>query len=150
MLLDKDYKFFVASFQFSLISWQSHLFSLGMTLLYAAEYNGEPNQEICLELRELFGCMTSEHLDTRPDLESIITQCEEELCGKSSQEICCGIGGFAAPFTPAPGRWLLIDHLRNAVSREIFALTLFPLLSPSSVCEFKTGKFRYLKLSLFN
>ena len=75
-----------------------------MTLLYAAEYNGEPGQQICSELRELFGCMTSEHLDTRPDLESIITQCEEELCGKSSQEICCGIGGFAAPFTPAPGK----------------------------------------------
>ncbi|XP_061194832.1 kinase non-catalytic C-lobe domain-containing protein 1-like [Saccostrea echinata] len=83
-------------------SIKSHLFSLGMTLLYAAEYNGEPGQQICPELRELFGCMTSEHLDTRPDLESIITQCEEELCGKSSQEICCGIGGFAAPFTPAP------------------------------------------------
>lgn len=74
-----------------------------MTLLYAAEYNGEPGEEICPELRELFGCMTSEHLDTRPDLESIITHCEEELCGKSSQEICCGIGDFAAPFTPAPG-----------------------------------------------
>lgn len=84
-----------------------------MTLLYAAEYNGEPNQEICLELRELFGCMTSEHLDTRPDLESIITQCEEELCGKSSQEICCGIGGFAAPFTPAPGGCLLINLFKK-------------------------------------
>lgn len=120
-----------------------------MTLLYAAEYNGEPNQEICLELRELFGCMTSEHLDTRPDLESIITQCEEELCGKSSQEICCGIGGFAAPFTPAPGGCLLINLFKNTVNREIFAPILFPPFLPTSSYKFKTSKIRYLKLSLF-
>ncbi|KAK3095807.1 hypothetical protein FSP39_019436 [Pinctada imbricata] len=84
-------------------SYKSHLFSLGMTLLYAAEYNGTPRQnQISAELRELFGCMTSEDLQTRPNLESVITQCEEELCGKSSQEVCCGIAAYAVPYTPAP------------------------------------------------
>ncbi|KAJ8316890.1 hypothetical protein KUTeg_004794 [Tegillarca granosa] len=84
-------------------TYKSHLFSLGMTLLYAAEYNGEPGRpEISEELRQLFGCMTSENLSTRPNLESVITQCEEELCGKSSQEVCCAIGTFLPPYTPAP------------------------------------------------
>lgn len=79
-----------------------------MTLLYAAEYNGEPGRpEISEELRELFGCMTSENLTTRPNLELVITQCEEELCGKSSQEVCCAIGTFLSPYTPGPGMFVI-------------------------------------------
>ncbi|XP_076104710.1 kinase non-catalytic C-lobe domain-containing protein 1-like isoform X4 [Mytilus galloprovincialis] len=84
-------------------SYKSHLFSLGMTLLYAAEYNGEPGRpEITAELRQLFGYMTSEKPSDRPDLESLINQCEEELVGKSSADICCKIGSFTAHFSPAP------------------------------------------------
>lgn len=74
-----------------------------MTLLYAAEYNGEPGRpEITAELRQLFGYMTSEKPSDRPDLESLINQCEEELVGKSSADICCKIGSFTAHFSPAP------------------------------------------------
>lgn len=74
-----------------------------MTLLYAAEYNGEPGRpEISSELRQLFGYMTSEKPHERPDLESVIIQCEEELVGQSSAEICCKIGSFQAHFSPAP------------------------------------------------
>lgn len=74
-----------------------------MTLLYAAEYNGEPGRpEISGELRQLFGYMTLEKPNGRPDLESVIIQCEEELVGKSSAEICCKIGSFHAHFSPAP------------------------------------------------
>lgn len=74
-----------------------------MTLLYAAEYNGEPGRpEISAELRQLFGYMTSESQADRPDLESVIIQCEEELVGKSSADICCKIGSFVAHFSPAP------------------------------------------------
>ena len=63
-----------------------------MTLLYAAEYNTPTSQsEISRELHELFGCMTSEDIAQRPELESIITECEEQLVGKSSQEVCAGI-----------------------------------------------------------
>jgi len=84
-------------------SYKSHLFSLGMTPLYAAEYNGEPGRpEITAELRQLFGCMTSEKVTDRPDLESVIIQCEEELVGKSSAEICVKIGSFTSHFSPAP------------------------------------------------
>lgn len=74
-----------------------------MTLLYAAEYNGEPGRpEISAELRQLFGYMTSESQADRPDLESVIIQCEEELVGKSSADICCKIGSFVPHFSPVP------------------------------------------------
>lgn len=98
MSLKNNYKNLSINFPF-----QSHLFSLGMTLLYAAEYNGEPGRpEITAELRQLFGYMTSEKPSDRPDLESLINQCEEELVGKSSADICCKIGSFTAHFSPAP------------------------------------------------
>ncbi|XP_021355503.1 protein very KIND-like isoform X2 [Mizuhopecten yessoensis] len=74
-----------------------------MTLLYAAEYNVEPGRpEITPELRDLFGCMTAEVLTARPSLEDIITLCEEELIGKSSQEICVDIAQTFALPTPTP------------------------------------------------
>ncbi|XP_069140951.1 kinase non-catalytic C-lobe domain-containing protein 1-like [Argopecten irradians] len=84
-------------------NYKSHLYSLGMTLLYAAEYNVEPSRpEISPELRDLFGCMTSELLTSRPCLEDIITLCEEELVGKSSQEVCVDIASTFAQPTPTP------------------------------------------------
>ncbi|XP_060074795.1 kinase non-catalytic C-lobe domain-containing protein 1-like [Ylistrum balloti] len=84
-------------------NYKSHLYSLGMTLLYAAEYNVDPSRpEISQELRELFGCMTAEVLTSRPSLEDIITLCEEELVGKSSQEVCVDIAQTFALPTPTP------------------------------------------------
>ncbi|KAL3864884.1 hypothetical protein ACJMK2_006531 [Sinanodonta woodiana] len=77
-------------------SYKAHLFSLGMTLLYAAEYNAESTQpEINLELRDLLGRMTLENYSSRPDLDSVIVLCEEQLCGQSSQEVCCTIAQFS-------------------------------------------------------
>ncbi|XP_060581603.1 kinase non-catalytic C-lobe domain-containing protein 1-like isoform X1 [Ruditapes philippinarum] len=82
-------------------TYKAHLFSLGMTLLYAAEYNVDQSQEaISAELRELLGRMTADETTNRPDLESTIILCEEQLCGQSSQEVCCGIAaivGFGLP-----------------------------------------------------
>ncbi|KAH3790012.1 hypothetical protein DPMN_168206, partial [Dreissena polymorpha] len=82
-------------------SYRAHLFSLGMTLLYAAEYNVDHNKEaISPELREILGRMTADDPALRPDLESTIILCEEQLCGQSSQEVCCGIAavvGFGIP-----------------------------------------------------
>ncbi|WAR21994.1 KNDC1-like protein [Mya arenaria] len=73
-------------------NYKAHLFSLGMTLLYAAEYNGDNTQEaVSQELREILGRMTADDPGNRPDLESTIILCEEQLCGQSSQEVCCGI-----------------------------------------------------------
>ncbi|KAL5022627.1 hypothetical protein ScPMuIL_001782 [Solemya velum] len=70
-------------------SYKSHLYSLGMTLLFAAEYNGEPAKtNITDDLQEILGCMTSDDLGLRPDLESVIIHCEEQLGGKLSQDIC--------------------------------------------------------------
>ena len=75
---------------------QAHLFSLGMTLLYAAEYNVEHTKEkISQELHDLLGRMTADSTTLRPDLESTIILCEEQLCGQSSQEVCCGIAAIA-------------------------------------------------------
>jgi len=81
---------------------QAHLFSLGMTLLYAAEYNGDHStqENVSPELREILGHMTSDDPTSRPDLETTIILCEEQLCGQSSQEVCCGIAaivGFGVP-----------------------------------------------------
>ncbi|XP_053407466.1 kinase non-catalytic C-lobe domain-containing protein 1-like isoform X3 [Mercenaria mercenaria] len=82
-------------------SYKAHLFSLGMTLLYAAEYNVDQSKEaVSAELREVLGRMTADETTSRPDLESTIILCEEQLCGQSSQEVCCGIAaivGFGLP-----------------------------------------------------
>ncbi|KAK3589437.1 hypothetical protein CHS0354_020772 [Potamilus streckersoni] len=77
-------------------SYKAHLFSLGMTLLYAAEYNADSSRpEINLELRDILGRMTLENYSSRPDLDSVIVLCEEQLCGQSSQEVCCTIAQFS-------------------------------------------------------
>ena len=89
---------------FSIYIFQSHLFSLGMTLLYAAEYNVDRTTEaISSELRDLLGRMTADSYKSRPDLESVITLCEEQLCGQSSQEVCCGIAAIAGFGLPPEG-----------------------------------------------
>lgn len=75
-----------------------------MTLLYAAEYNVDSTKEaVSPELRELLGRMTADDPSTRPDLESTIILCEEQLCGQSSQEVCCGIAAVAGFGIPTEG-----------------------------------------------
>ena len=89
---------------YSPVYFQSHLFSLGMTLLYAAEYNVDHTTDaVSPELRDLLGRMTADNFKARPDLESVITLCEEQLCGQSSQEVCCGIAAIAGFGLPTEG-----------------------------------------------
>lgn len=84
---------------------QAHLFSLGMTLLYAAEYNVNDTKEaVSAELRELLGRMTADDPTNRPDLESTIILCEEQLFGQSSQEVCCGIAAVVGFGIPSEGK----------------------------------------------
>ena len=78
-----------------------------MTLLYAAEYNFDHTTEpVSPELRDLLGRMTADNYKSRPDLESVITLCEEQLCGQSSQEVCCGIAAIAGFGLPPEGNIL--------------------------------------------
>ena len=93
----------------AVLFFQAHLFSLGMTLLYAAEYNVESTKEaVTPELREILGRMTADDPNMRPDLESTIILCEEQLCGQSSQEVCCGIAAVVGFGIPTEGMFMRV------------------------------------------
>nr|KAI8756211.1 kinase non-catalytic C-lobe domain-containing protein 1-like [Biomphalaria glabrata] len=78
-------------------SYKTHLFSLGMTLLAATEYNtrsDEPNAELSDTFTELLACLTNENIDQRPDLYTVLDACDGALGGHQSQEICAKIIGI--------------------------------------------------------
>lgn len=152
MLLDKDYKFLplVSSFPWFLDS--PTCFPLGWLCSMPRNTMENPTRRFVWNCGN---CSDAWHRSTwtlvqtwNPSSLSVRRSCAGNRLRRSA------VGSEDSlhhSLRPLVGDFLSIiwDHW-NAVSREIFALALFPLLSPSSVCEFKTGKFRYLKLSLFN
>ncbi|GFS11535.1 protein very KIND-like [Elysia marginata] len=78
-------------------SFKSHLFSLGMTLLFATEYNtgsDDPRAEISDTFTDLLTSLTQDDSQLRPDLDTVIEACEATLGAESSQDICLGIVGL--------------------------------------------------------
>ncbi|XP_067909436.1 kinase non-catalytic C-lobe domain-containing protein 1 [Heterodontus francisci] len=71
-------------------TFEAHVYSLGATLAAAAEYVIEPELEPILsqELRSLLDQMQQEKPEDRPDIESILSTCEEKLKCLSSDIIC--------------------------------------------------------------
>ncbi|KAH9500932.1 hypothetical protein Btru_069231 [Bulinus truncatus] len=77
-------------------SYKSHLFSLGMTLLAATEYNTrsvDPGAELSDTFTELLASMTNENTDDRPDLYTVLDACDKALGDQHSQDICYNIIG---------------------------------------------------------
>ena len=70
--------------------FQSHLFSLGMTMLYAAEYNPDEmgRRELTSSLSSLIAHMTTDDYEDRANIEDVIKACEKNLTGRSSEQIC--------------------------------------------------------------
>ncbi|XP_012936876.1 uncharacterized protein LOC101848743 [Aplysia californica] len=78
-------------------SFKSHLFSLGMTLLYATEYNtqsDDPRAALGDVFTDLLTTLTNDDPDLRPSLDTVIEACELSLGEESSQEICLKIIGY--------------------------------------------------------
>ncbi|XP_048465195.1 kinase non-catalytic C-lobe domain-containing protein 1 [Rhincodon typus] len=71
-------------------TFEAHVYSLGATLAAAAEYVIEPELEpnLSQELRSLLDQMQQEKPEDRPDIECIVTMCEEKLKCLSSDSIC--------------------------------------------------------------
>uniref|UniRef100_A0A4W3KC25 Protein very KIND n=1 Tax=Callorhinchus milii TaxID=7868 RepID=A0A4W3KC25_CALMI len=70
-------------------TFEAHIYSLGATLTAAAEYVIEPELEpdLSQELRNLLDQMQQEKPENRPDIESILSKCEEKT--KCSSDIIC-------------------------------------------------------------
>nr|DBA15097.1 TPA: hypothetical protein GDO54_004354 [Pyxicephalus adspersus] len=68
---------------------EAHIYSLGATLKAAIEYVVDPDSqtEFCQDLNLLLDLMQQENPANRPDIESIISQCEEKL-NCSSASVC--------------------------------------------------------------
>ncbi|XP_018414396.1 PREDICTED: protein very KIND [Nanorana parkeri] len=68
---------------------EAHIYSLGATLKAAVEYVVDPDSqtEFCQDLNFMLDCMQQENPGKRPDIESIISQCEEKL-NCSSASVC--------------------------------------------------------------
>ncbi|XP_042558093.1 kinase non-catalytic C-lobe domain-containing protein 1 [Dipodomys spectabilis] len=71
-------------------TFEAHIYSLGATLRAALEFVSEPQLELRLspDLETLLGQMQAEDPRDRPDLQSIITLCEEKVQPASSCRLC--------------------------------------------------------------
>uniref|UniRef100_A0A8B9MS30 Kinase non-catalytic C-lobe domain-containing protein 1 n=1 Tax=Accipiter nisus TaxID=211598 RepID=A0A8B9MS30_9AVES len=71
-------------------TFEAHIYSLGATLKAAIEYIVEPEteSEFGQDLRTLLEQMQEENPENRPDIESILSLCEEKLKIASSSSIC--------------------------------------------------------------
>ncbi|XP_051883827.1 kinase non-catalytic C-lobe domain-containing protein 1 [Pristis pectinata] len=71
-------------------TFEAHAYSLGTTLAAAAEYVIEPELKpnLSQELKSLLDQMQQEKPEDRPDIESILSKCEEKLKCLSSDIIC--------------------------------------------------------------
>ncbi|KAM6265911.1 kinase non-catalytic C-lobe domain-containing protein 1 [Porphyrio hochstetteri] len=71
-------------------TFEAHIYSLGATLKAAIEYVVEPEteSEFGQDLRTLLEQMQEETPESRPDIESILSLCEEKLKVASSSSIC--------------------------------------------------------------
>ncbi|XP_064601889.1 kinase non-catalytic C-lobe domain-containing protein 1-like isoform X2 [Liolophura sinensis] len=77
----------------------SHLYSLGMTMLYAAEYNVQlgsvrERERMSANLSRLVGKMTSDNPRDRPSANTVLTDCDRMLGEESSQEICADVAAI--------------------------------------------------------
>ncbi|XP_046360617.2 kinase non-catalytic C-lobe domain-containing protein 1-like isoform X1 [Haliotis rufescens] len=79
-------------------TYKSQLFSLGMTMLYAVEHQDEHKPELSQKLTNLLSRLTADDQNQRPELDTVISHCEEELDGQSSQDICL----ILSTVTPSP------------------------------------------------
>jgi hypothetical protein len=82
---------FRLSFKLSdLFSLQSLLYTLGLTALDAAYYNtityGE--QPLSTHLKRVLGALIEDDQDDRPEVATVIAECEQALEGDSSKDIC--------------------------------------------------------------
>lgn len=74
-----------------LTMFQSHLYSLGMTLLFAVDYMGHSvdlRSEVSDDLYNLLTQLTQDDPGKRPKLETVLQLCDHALQDYSSQEIC--------------------------------------------------------------
>ncbi|XP_066477526.1 kinase non-catalytic C-lobe domain-containing protein 1 [Tiliqua scincoides] len=71
-------------------TFEAHIFSLGATLQAAIEYMKEPeiHSEFSQHLHNLLEEMQEKNPKERPDIESVISACKDELKLSSSSEIC--------------------------------------------------------------
>ncbi|XP_041369911.1 kinase non-catalytic C-lobe domain-containing protein 1-like [Gigantopelta aegis] len=72
-------------------SIKSHLFSVGMSMLYAVRYTVEtdnPRPMLGDTITDLLGQLTCDEVTKRPDLLDVIRWCDDALQGRSSQDIC--------------------------------------------------------------
>ncbi|GAB0192167.1 kinase non-catalytic C-lobe domain-containing protein 1 [Grus japonensis] len=74
----------------TLLEDEAHIYSLGATLKAAIEYIVEPEteSEFGQDLHTLLEQMQEENPENRPDIESILSLCEEKLKIASSSSIC--------------------------------------------------------------
>uniref|UniRef100_A0A8C3V194 Kinase non-catalytic C-lobe domain containing 1 n=1 Tax=Catharus ustulatus TaxID=91951 RepID=A0A8C3V194_CATUS len=72
------------------LCFQAHIYSLGATLKAAIEYIVEPEteSEFGQDLHTLLEQMQEENPENRPDIESILSLCEEKMKIASSSNIC--------------------------------------------------------------
>ncbi|XP_050395691.2 uncharacterized protein LOC126814532 isoform X2 [Patella vulgata] len=79
-------------------SFKSHLFSLGMTMLYGVEYNiqtEEPKHDLSPTLSDLLTNLCADDHSQRPSLIEVIKLCDDILEDRLSQYICsCMITNF--------------------------------------------------------
>ncbi|BFZ01604.1 hypothetical protein BsWGS_04643 [Bradybaena similaris] len=86
-------------------TYKTHLYSLGMTLLFATEYNSsseDPEAVLGDTFTNLLAAITQEDSERRPGLHTVLGACDTALAGESSQDICVKIVGYHSSESPEP------------------------------------------------
>ncbi|XP_063290128.1 kinase non-catalytic C-lobe domain-containing protein 1 [Pelobates fuscus] len=94
---------------------EAHIYSLGATLKAAIEFVIEPEveTEMCQDLQTLLDLMQQETPADRPDIESIISLCENKLNSPSSSMICRNLSSIGRRVLSIESVSALQDGLEN-------------------------------------
>ncbi|XP_053306582.1 kinase non-catalytic C-lobe domain-containing protein 1 [Spea bombifrons] len=94
---------------------EAHIYSLGATLKAAIEFVIEPEMEteMCQDVNSLLDLMQQESPADRPDIESIISLCEEKLGSSSSYMICRSLSSIGRRVLSIESVAALQDGLEN-------------------------------------
>ena len=89
------------------------MFSLGMTMLYAAEYNPDEmgRRDLSSPMSSLIAHMTTDEYEDRANMEDVMRACEQNLDGRSSELICQQLAATVKLNSSAEGKKMFLCSL---------------------------------------
>ncbi|XP_072196250.1 kinase non-catalytic C-lobe domain-containing protein 1 isoform X2 [Excalfactoria chinensis] len=118
-------------------TFEVHIYSLGATLKAAIEYIVEPEteSEFGQDLHTLLEQMQEENPEDRPDIESILSLCEEKLKIASSSSICRSLSAVGRRVLSIESFGASQDACDNMWKGRVFQKSLGSKLYSNEICN---------------